>query len=240
MLEQYKEDGYKQLITLKCPPGMTKEDLRRWWFEHAKRCKDIKNLKLYTVVFTEEETFGPQKPFDGFEEMWFETLDDLKEAFESSIWQKELYDMALKWLYHPSYFQGIWEEGYIVKMTGFKTEIPTKKGLIRLFGALKCLPGMSRQEIKEWYHLHATMALDSEGRMTIPGIIGYSHSFCINSPYGPSFVDAVCGNWWETLEGIKKDFRDSDMTSQVEHGKATWDYNNLEQAQMTWGEQFVI
>jgi len=240
MFDQYVKDGFKQLITLKCPPRMTKDDLEKWWFEHANRAKKMKGLKLYTVIFTEEETFGPPKPFDGFEEMWFKSLDDLKEAYASAIWQKELDDMEKKYLYHPSYFQGIWEEGHIVKMTGIKTEIPTKKGLIRLFGALKCLPGMTKEELKEWYHLHATMALDKEGRMTIPGIIGYSHSFSIRSPYGPSFVDAVCGNWWNSLEEIKRDFKYSNMTSQVEHGKATWDYNDLEQSQMTWGEQHVI
>lgn len=240
MYNVYIKDGYKQLITLSCLPGMSKENLKKWWFEHAKRVKKIPGLKLYTVVFTEEETFGPPKPFDGFEEMWFKTLEELKTAYESDIWQKELDLMESEWLYHPSYFHGIWEEGHIIKMTGLKTEVPTEKGLIRLFGALKCLPGMSKKELKDWYHLHAEMALDENGYMTIPGIIGYTHSFTVRSPYGPSFVDAVCGNWWKNLDEIKRDFAAPKMSSQVEHGEATWDYNDLKQAQMTWGEQFVI
>jgi hypothetical protein len=240
MYDQYVKDGYRQLITLRCPPGMSKNDLKKWWFDHAERVKIIPGLKLYTIVFTEEETFGPPKPFDGFEVMWFETLKDLESAYKTDIWQKELDSMESKWLFHSAYFQGIWLEGHIVRMKGQKTEVPTQKGLIRLFGALKKLPGMTASELKDWYHLHATMALDEEGRITIPGIIGYTHSFAIRSPYGPPFVDAVCGNWWKNLEEIKRDFTESKMTSQVDHGEATWDYNDLKQAQMTWGEQFVI
>ncbi len=29
MFDQYVKDGYKQLITLKCPPGMKKDDLKK-------------------------------------------------------------------------------------------------------------------------------------------------------------------------------------------------------------------
>jgi hypothetical protein len=239
-LDKYIKDGYKQLITLKCPPSLKKEMLKEWWFEHADRSKKLKGLKLYTIVFTEEETFGPPKPFDGFEEMWFKSMEGLVSAYESNIWQRELASMEDNWLYHQKYFQGIWEEGYIVKMSNIKSEVPNKKGLIRLFGAVKRLPGMTKEELKEWYHLHATMALDKNGAMTIPGIIGYTHSFAIRSPYGPSFVDAICGNWWNSLDEIKRDFKYSKMASQVDHGEATWDYNNLEQAQMTWGEQHVV
>lgn len=240
MYDLYIKNGYKQLITLKCPLVMGKENLKKWWFEHAQRVKKLPGLKLYTVIFTEEETFGPPKPFDGFEEMWFESIGDLRNAYYSKIWQKEIAQMDKDYLYHPQYFQGIWEEGYIVKMTGLTAGIPKSKGLIRLFGGLKRKQNMSLKQIKDWYYLHATMALDKDGKMTIPGIIGYTHSFSIISPYGPSFVDAICGNWWLNLEEIKRDFKYSNMLSQVEHGKESWDYNDLKEAQMTWGEQYII
>ena len=240
--ENYIEDGYKQLITLSCPPKMAKEELRKWWLEeHAQRVKKLPGLKLYTVVFTEEKTFGPPKPFDGFEEMWFETLDDLKKAYESDLWQQEIEHMEDKYLYRPLYFQGGWLEGFNVKMTGQKTEVPTKKGLIRLLGSVKRLPGMTKKEIKDWYYMHAMRALDENGAMTtIPGIIGYTHSFAIRSPYGPNFGDACCGNWWYNLEEIERDFSAPKMSSQSEHSKELWDFNDLNQTQITWGEQFVI
>ena len=240
MYDKYIENGYSQLITLKCPNDMNKKDLKKWWVNHAKRVKKLPGLRLYTIVFTEKETFGPPKPFDGFEEVFFDTLDDLKEAYSSSIWQKEIILMEDEYLYHPLYFKGVWLESNIVKITDLKTEVPSKSGIIRLFGALKRHKNMTKKELKDWYHLHATMALNKNGAMTIPGIIGYTHSFAITSPYGPAFIDAVCGNWWNSLKEIKRDFNAPKMSSQVDHGKATWDYNNLNQAQMTWGEQFVI
>ena len=240
MYDKYVKNGYSQLIALKSPGDMTRRNLKKWWFEHAERVKKLKGLRLYTIVFTEEKTFGPPKPFDGFEEMFFNTLDDLKEAYNSGIWQSELTQMEEEYLYHPMYFKGVWLESYIVKMAGLKTEVPDKSRLIRQVGALKRHKNMNKKELKDWFYLHATMALDEKGIMTIPGIIGYTHSFAIISPYGPAFIDAIGGNWWNNLEEIKRDFNAPKMSSQVAHGNTTWDYYDLNQAQMTWGEQFVI
>jgi hypothetical protein len=240
MYDLYFRNGYSQLICLKCPSDMTKENLKKWCFNHAERVKKLPGLKLYTIFFTGEETFGYPKSFDVFEEMFFDTIDDLKESYSSIIWQNELMHMEDEYLYHPLYFQGVWLESNIVKMTNQKTEVPNRSGIIRLSSALKRHKHMTKKELKDWFHFHAKMALDQDGRITIPGIIGYTHSFAITSPYGPSLIDAISGNWWESLEKIKRDMSGSKMSSQLDHGKETWDYNDLNQVQMVCGEQIVV
>jgi len=49
--KNYKPDGYAQIITLKCPPGMTKKDLQKWWWNHAEKVKRIPEIKFYTIYF---------------------------------------------------------------------------------------------------------------------------------------------------------------------------------------------
>ena len=78
MYENYKADGYKQLITLTCPPNITKKDLRNWWFEHSERVRKLPALKFYAIYFNVEDKPAPPPSFDSYEELRFDSLDDLK------------------------------------------------------------------------------------------------------------------------------------------------------------------
>ena len=240
MYDKYVFDGYKQLITIKCPKNMNVKDLRNWWIEHAERVKIIKKLKLYAIYFRIDFTFGPDPTFDGYEEMWFDYLEDLRKAYESNIWQKELINMEENNLYRAENFQGIWQEGNIVKLKGCE-KIPTSPGCHRHIGGLKRPYNWSRKEVKNWFYNHAIKALDEEGAMSVPGIVWYTHSFSIvNAPYGPPFVDAICGNWMYSLDEMKKAFNSEKMKSQNDHGSEVWDYYDSKQAQIIEAEQFII
>lgn len=222
MYSLYQEDGFRQLITLKCPPHMSKKELKDWWFKHAEKAKNLKGLKWYTVCFTigrieySNGSQGQQPPFDGYEEMWFPTLDILKEAFNSKIMKDGLSDMSNYKLDGPEFFHGLWAEGNIVKMKGL-TSPPKQKGCYRLFGGCKCRSGMSKKELKDWYHQHAERVIDEKGKMIIPEIIGYTHNFSIDgSPFGQPLVDAYGNNWWSSLDEMKKTLAGDIWKSQLE------------------------
>ena len=107
---------YRQMGTIKTPPHMTKKDLKDWWFEHARRFKHLERMKWYTVLFTlEDNPFGPP-PFDGYAEIWFESLDDLKHAFYSDTEQEALEHVKEYGLSDPKYLQGVWAEEYIIEL----------------------------------------------------------------------------------------------------------------------------
>jgi hypothetical protein len=219
---------------------MTKIELKDWWFEHADRVKTLNNLNFYAIYLVIDYTFGPPIWFDGYEEMWFDSLEELKKAYNSEIWQKELLNMEKHDLFRPGNFQGVWEEGFYVKLKGYN-KIPTKADCHRHFGGLKRPYNMTKKDLKDWFYAHAIRALDSEGYMRVPGIIWYTHSFSVTmSPYGPPFADAFCGNWMLDLKGLIKTFESEEMRSQNDHGAEAWDYNDRSQAQIVESVQFVI
>ena len=112
----YKKGQFRQMGTIKTPPGMTKQELRDWWFEHARRFKHLERMKWYTVLFTlEDNPFGPP-PFDGYAEIWFESLDDLKIAFESGTEQAALDHVKEYGLWDPRYIQEVWAEEHVIHL----------------------------------------------------------------------------------------------------------------------------
>ena len=44
MYDLYKKAGYRQIITLKTPEGMTRKELMDWWFERAGKIKIIRDI----------------------------------------------------------------------------------------------------------------------------------------------------------------------------------------------------
>ena len=222
MYDLYQKDGYRQLITLKCPEYMSKKELKDWWFKHAERVKKMKGLKWYTVCFTidsinySDGSEGQKPPFDGYEEMWFSSLDELKEASDSKIMKDELFNITNIMFKDPELFHGLWAEGNIIKMDGLISP-PKQKGCYRIFGGCRRRQGMTKKDLKDWYYQHATRVIDGKGKMIIPEIIGYTHNFLISdSPFGPPLVDAYCNNWWSSLAEMKKSFAGDLWKSQLE------------------------
>ena len=223
MYKHYKPDGYRQLITISCPPYMNKEKLKDGILEHSGRAKYLPGLRWYTVCFTfdtidySDGTAGRSLKFDFYEEMYFESLEDLKAAYESDLMQQELKRMADNGLSGPEYLQAVWAEANIIKMKGL-TSPPKLKNCTRIFGGCRCTSGMTKKNLKDWYYAHADRVIDDEGRMTIPEIIGYIHNFTIgDSPFGKPFVDAYCNNWWATKEDMFKTFGGDIWNGQLVH-----------------------
>jgi hypothetical protein len=216
MYRYYQPDGYRQLITLKCPKGMGRDELNEWFMKHAEKMKYISGLTWYTLCFTfntiDYADGSPGQPlaFDAYEELYFKSLDDLKNAYSSDVMQTELGEMSGRGLTDPELFHGVWAEANIITMKGLVSP-PKQRGCARIFGGCKRAGDMSKKDLKDWYYAHAERVLDEEGRMIIPEIIGYIHNFSLeDSPFGEPFVDAYCNNWWETREDMFKTF-DGDL-----------------------------
>jgi hypothetical protein len=220
----YQPDGYRQLITFKSPPGMGEEELKGWIADHAERAKRLPGLKWYTLCFVfgpidyADGTPGQPPPFDAYEEMYFDSLEDLRQAYQSNLMQSELKEMVKRGLFDTEDFRrGVWAEANIVKMKGLSSP-PTQKDCARIFGGCKRAEGMSRKDLKDWYYGHAERVIDTDGRMIIPEIIGYIHNFTLeDSPFGPPFVDAYCNNWWATREDMFMTLAGEIWRGQLEH-----------------------
>ena len=223
MYKHYRPDGYRQLITLSCPPDMSREDLKDFFLKHSERSKYLPGLKWYTLCFTfdtidySDGSSGQPLQFDFFEEMYFESLDDLKNANRSDLMQQELKNMADNGLKGPGIMRGVWAEANIIMMKGLASP-PKQRDCARIFGGCKCTSSMTKKDLKDWYYAHADRVINDEGRMIIPEIIGYIHNFTLDdSPFGEPFVDAYCNNWWATKEDMFKTFKGDIWNRQLVH-----------------------
>ena len=142
MYELYEYDGYRQLLTFKCPDSMKIQKLQEWSKAHASRVRFLPQLRWYTICYTfdkiDNSDGSPGEPlrFDVFEEMYFNSIEDLKYAYDSDIMQQELSAMHVENLDDPALFNGVWAEANIIKMKGLRS--PSRQdGCARLFGGCK-------------------------------------------------------------------------------------------------------
>ena len=240
MYELYKKAAYKQMITIKSPADVTREELKDWWFGHAEKMKSLPGLKRYNVLFSLEPTPFGAPAFDGFEELWFGSLDDLKEAYRTDIMKNGLEDIKKHGFDDPALFQAAWLEEYIVSLKGYDS-IPHKKNMVRLTGICKRPPDMSKKELKDWFYQHAARVIDEEGRMIIPGIRWYTHCFSVDeTPFGPSSFGGCAENWWDNLDEMKKDFEGDVMKSQLDDREENIDVVDPSYFQGIWADEYII
>lgn len=239
MYDLYKKADFRQIITIKCPNGMKVDELKRWWFSRAQRMKNLPNLKWYTICFSLDCSPFGTPAFDGYEEIWFGSLEELKRAYNSDIMKKELEDISSQKLDDPILFQAGWLEENIVLIKGYN-KIPDKKGMIRLTGICKRTPKMTKKDLKDWFYQHAARVISKDGYMIIPGIRWYTHCFAIDSPFGPPKIDGCAENWWESLQEIKRDFDGDVMKSQLEDREEKIDIVDPSYFQGAWAEEFII
>lgn len=75
----------KWVALLKRPPGMSGEELRNWWFgKHASTAKRLPGLKKYVISLT-VGTWEEEAKCDGIAELWFDSMDNLQKALDSSV-----------------------------------------------------------------------------------------------------------------------------------------------------------
>ncbi len=239
MYKLYKKAGYRQIITIKCPKELKIVEFKNWWFSRAEKIKKLPGLKWYTVNFTLDcSPFG--KPlFDGFEEIWFDSVNALIIAYESKIMQMGFDEIKEKGFYKPNLFQAAWLEENIVKIKGYR-KIPDRKGMVRLTGICTQPPNRTRKDLIDWFYQHAARVIDKNGKMIIPGIKWYTHCFSIYSPFEKSKIDGCAENWWYSLEEIKRDFDGDVMKSQLKDREDTIDIIDPSYFQGVWSEEYVI
>ena len=93
--KMHGESGkFCQMGTLRCSPGMSVTELRRWWLEeHAETGKHLLGLKWYTVLFPIRDTPWGPPPFDGYASVWYDSVSELKAAAASKIMQGQMQDV---------------------------------------------------------------------------------------------------------------------------------------------------
>ena len=240
MYELYNKADFKQMITIKCPPHMEKEDFKDWWFKHAEGMKKLPGLKWYTVLFSLESShFGPPA-FDGFEELWFDSLNTLKKAYQTDIMKRELENIKKHGFDNPALFQAAWLEENIITMKGY-SRIPDKKNMVRLVGICRRPPAMTKKDLKDWFYQHAANVINDEGHMIIPGIRWYTHCFSLEeSPFGPAPFEGCAENWWGSLYEMKRDFEGDIMKSQLEDREENIDVVDPSYFQGIWADEHII
>jgi uncharacterized protein (TIGR02118 family) len=104
-----------QMGTLRRPPGMSAADLRAWWIEeHAETGKLLKGLRWYTVLFPLHDTPFGLPPFDGYASVWYDSVEELKEAAGSEIMKKQMEDVRRHNMDDPSLSKVVLADEFIV------------------------------------------------------------------------------------------------------------------------------
>jgi uncharacterized protein (TIGR02118 family) len=76
----------KLIALLKAKPGMTREEFAQRWVDgHAPLTLKFKNLKGYriNVAIDEYQEIDGELPFDGTAELWWDSLEEMQEDFDS-------------------------------------------------------------------------------------------------------------------------------------------------------------
>lgn len=92
---QIMSQAVKLISLLKAKPGVTKEEFKRHWLEdHAPLTLRFKNLKSYRINITTDEyqEITGVLPYDGTAELWWNSIEEMKEDFASSAADEALAD----------------------------------------------------------------------------------------------------------------------------------------------------
>jgi uncharacterized protein (TIGR02118 family) len=76
----------KLIALLKAKPGMTREEFAQRWIDgHAPLTLKFKNLRGYriNVAIDEYQEIEGELPFDGTAELWWDSLEEMQEDFDS-------------------------------------------------------------------------------------------------------------------------------------------------------------
>ena len=104
-----------QMGTLRCPPGMSVADLRKWWLdEHAETGKHLAGLKWYTVLFPLRDAPGGAPPFDGYASVWYDSVGELQAAAGSKIMAGQMEDVRRHNMDSPDLSKVVLADEYII------------------------------------------------------------------------------------------------------------------------------
>ena len=77
----------KLIALLKAKPGLNQAEFEKRWVEgHAPLTLKFKNLKGYriNVAIDEYQEIEGELPFDGTAELWWDSIEEMKEDFDSN------------------------------------------------------------------------------------------------------------------------------------------------------------
>ncbi len=209
----YKKGMYRQLQIIKCPLNMNKTKFKNWLIHtHIEIGKNVPGLKDYRVYITHEKSiFGPPL-WDAFEEFYFESLETLKQAFESSKMKTQIEDIKKHGIDGLSMFQSVWAEEYIIEIPDGPKSIHTGKGMFCQMGTLKCPPGMSKHDLKLWW-----LDTHAETGKYLEGLKWYTVLFPLeNTPFGPPPFDGYAAVWFDSVDALIRSSKSEIMKGQME------------------------
>jgi uncharacterized protein (TIGR02118 family) len=135
----------KFVAFLKKGPGMSDEDLKKWWLGgHAKLTREkFPGLKKYVICLA----VGPEnRVADGMAEMWFENLDTLKKGLQSDIMKQLVADCGN---YKISLALELWNDEFEqTPLPGAKEPTPD---MVKFISVLKRPANMTVAECKKWW-----------------------------------------------------------------------------------------
>lgn len=76
----------KLVALLKATPGMTRQEFSRRWIEgHAPFALRFPNLRGYriNIAVDEYQVMEGELPYDGTAELWWDSLEEMRDAFDS-------------------------------------------------------------------------------------------------------------------------------------------------------------
>ncbi len=88
----------KLIALLKAKPGLSRAQFEKRWVEgHAPLTLKFKHLKGYriNIAIEEYQEIEGELPYDGTAELWWDSLEQMKEDFASSEAQKAVADADL-------------------------------------------------------------------------------------------------------------------------------------------------
>jgi uncharacterized protein (TIGR02118 family) len=232
----YKRGIYKQMGSIKCPPHMSKDELKDWWLNfHSINGRLVPGLKYYTINFTLDNSPFGLPPFDGYADNSFESLELLKEGGTSKVMKEQIEDVTKHKLDDPNLCKIAWMEEYIIDVPNGLKEQPNKSSMYKQMGIIKCPPHMTRDELKDWWlNVHVKI-----GR-NFPGLQWFTVNFTIeDTPFGPPPFDGYAETWFEDFESLKQAY-DSDIMKASMEDVVKHKLDDPELTQVVWVKSNII
>lgn len=183
--------------------GMSREDFAKYYVEeHTKVGGGFPGHVKYVGSPAICSANGDDPPFDAVAELWWESMDALRAAYPSEMWNRARAD-------HPSVVSG--RLMFVVDEHEFMAP-PAPGEAVKYYAFLSRKDLMSREEFRRYLlEDHVPLALKT------PGLIGYRACPAISTANGdgvlldpqeaPQF-DASIEMWFEDVDAFKKSFAD--------------------------------
>jgi uncharacterized protein (TIGR02118 family) len=75
----------KRVSLVRRKDGMSPEDFEHYWLtQHAGLSSKMKHLRRYVINIVDRGA-SPNLPWDGFSEVWFDSIEDMREAYQGTL-----------------------------------------------------------------------------------------------------------------------------------------------------------